>query len=66
MSGKDADAKVTVLKIISDDNKASATYIAKRMLVTQRTVERYIKKLREEGKLVRHGSARGGYWEIVK
>lgn len=62
----DKDAKATVLKIIINNNKASAAEIAKEMLVTQRTVERYIKELREEGNLIRHGSARGGYWEVVK
>lgn len=66
MMEKDGDAKVSVLKIISNNNKASAIGIAKAMSVTQRTVERYIRELREEGKLVRHGSARGGYWEVVK
>lgn len=66
MSEKDGDAKASVLKIISDNNKASAVGIAKDLSVTQRTVERYIKELREEGKLIRHGSARGGYWEVVK
>ena len=62
----DKDAKATVLKIIINNNKVSAAEIAKDMLVTQRTVERYIKELREEGNLIRHGSARGGYWEVVK
>lgn len=66
LSEKDGDAKVSVLRIISDNNKVSAVGIAREMSVTQRTVERYIKELREEGKLVRHGSARGGYWEVVK
>lgn len=66
MSVNDGDTKAVVLKIISDNDKASAADIAKTMSVTQRTVERYIKELREEGKLVRHGSARGGYWEVVK
>lgn len=59
------DAKATVLRIITENNEASAAGIAKTMSVTQRTVERYIKELREEGHLVRHGSARGGYWEVV-
>ncbi|MBO5590866.1 MAG: hypothetical protein J5923_06495 [Acidaminococcaceae bacterium] len=31
-----------------------------------RTVERRIKELREEGRLIHHGSSRGGYWEILK
>ena len=62
----DEDAKATVLKIIIGNNKVSAAGIAKDLCVTQRTVERYIKELREEGNLIRHGSARGGYWEVVK
>lgn len=65
-SVNDGNAKDTVLKLISVNNKASAATIAKTMSVAQRTVERYIKELREEGLLVRHGSARGGYWEVVK
>ncbi|MCR5683940.1 MAG: HTH domain-containing protein [Lachnospiraceae bacterium] len=61
----DSDARIAVLKLISENNKASATQLAKDMSVTQRTVERYLKELREEGRLIRHGSARGGHWEIV-
>lgn len=60
------DAKETVIRIITDNKNVSALQIAKAMSVTQRTVERYIKELREEGKLVRHGFAHGGYWEVVK
>lgn len=62
----DGDAKETILKLISANNKASASSIAKTMSVAQRTVERYIKELREEGLLVRHGSARVEYWQVVK
>lgn len=60
------EPKSIVLNIITESNKASAAEIAKTMSVTQRTVERYIKELREEGRLIRHGSARGGYWEVKK
>jgi ATP-dependent DNA helicase RecG len=62
----DGDAKKIVMQIISDNDVVSAAGIAKKMSVTQRTVERYIQELRVEGKLIRHGSARGGHWEIVK
>ena len=62
----DKTIKETILKIIARDTMVSASQIAKTMLITQRTVERYIKQLREEGKIVRHGSARGGYWEIIE
>ena len=66
MSEKDGDIVMAIIKIITDNNHSSASEIAKRISVTQRTVERYIKELREEGKLLRHGSARGGYWEVKK
>lgn len=63
--GDDGDAKASVLRIITDNKKASASEIAKMLSVTQRTVERYIREFREGGRLVRHGSARGGYWEVI-
>ena len=63
-SENDGYAKMTVLKFITDNNKASAASIARAMSVTQRTVERYIRELREEGVLIRHGSSRGGYWKV--
>ena len=64
-SVNDGDAKESVLNLITDNRKASASEIAKTLSVTQRTVERYIRELREEGRLIRHGSARGGYWEVI-
>lgn len=65
-SVNDGGTKEAVLKLVSANNKASAVTIAKTISVAQRTVERYIKELREEGRLIRHGSARGGYWEVMK
>ena len=58
--------KKTILCLIKADNKISAAGSAKTLSVAQRTVERYIKDLREEGVLVRHGAARGGTWEVLK
>ena len=66
MSENDGDVKASVLRMITDNKKASASEIAKALSITQRTVERYIRELREEGCLVRHGSARGGYWKVIK
>lgn len=60
------DVKASILKIITNNSRASASEIAKVLSVTQRTVERYIRELREEGRLVRYGSARGGYWEVIR
>ena len=44
----------------------SAASIATTLSVAQRTVERYIRDLREEGALTRRGPARGGKWEVLK
>ena len=62
----DGDIKNTILRLIKADNKTSAASIAKTISVAQRTVERHIKDLREEGVLIRHGAARGGNWEVLK
>ena len=62
----DIDIKKIILQLIRDDNKISAADIAKTISVARRTVERHIKDLREEGILIRRGSARGGIWEVVK
>lgn len=39
--------------------------MAKKLNITSRAVEKNIKILKEQGFLIRHGAARGGYWEIV-
>ena len=53
-----------ILKLIQSDCHISAAEIARRLNRTTRTIERYMKNLREEGKLVRHGTTRG-YWEVT-
>lgn len=63
MSVNDGDIKSRILELISKNNKISAAQIAKIISAAQRTVERYIKELRTEGRLIRRGSSRGGYWE---
>lgn len=61
---KEINIKDRILMEISENSKISAAEIARNISITQRTVERYIKELREESRLIRHGAARGGYWEI--
>ena len=60
------ETEEAILSIIEKDSSISAASIAKRLNITSRAVEKNIKNLRERGILVRHGAARGGYWEIVK
>ena len=55
---------IRLLSIRIDDNELFATAIAKELGLSVRAIEKNIKDLRESGKLIRHGYARGGYWEV--
>ena len=63
--GEPKDIQDRIIAAIVSDNKISAKALAEQFNVTVRTIERNIKVLRESGRLVHHGSARGGYWEVV-
>lgn len=65
MSVNVGEIKSKIIYQVKDDPKISASTLAQNMSVTRRTIERYIIELREEGILIRHGSARGGYWEVI-
>ena len=62
--GNHGDVKASLLRIIAGNSRISVSEIAESLSIAKRTAERYIKELREEGTLIRHGSARGGYWEV--
>ena len=50
--------------MIEKDNRISAAKIAEELKMSVRAIEKNIKELRTMGILIRHGVARGGYWEI--
>lgn len=52
--------------MIEENNQISAAVIAEKMSLSVRAIEKNMKELRIKGMLVRHGSARGGYWEVVR
>ena len=58
------DIQDRIIDAIVSNNKTSAKALAEQFNVTVRTIERNIKVLRESGRLVHHGAARGGYWEV--
>ena len=60
------DTQKEILLLIKEDGTNSALSMAKKLNITSRTVEKNIKVLKEQGLLIRHGAARGGYWEIVE
>jgi ATP-dependent DNA helicase RecG len=57
MSGK-------ILALIQVNAEISIPQIAEHLAVTPRTIERHIASLREQGRLIRAGPAKGGKWEI--
>lgn len=56
--------KENILTLIAVDNKISTSKMAQMLSVSKRTIERNISMLKEEGKLKRVGSARGGHWQL--
>ncbi|MDR1294933.1 MAG: Fic family protein [Bifidobacteriaceae bacterium] len=59
------DPAEVVLRLITADPHITAAGLAARMGLTARHVERLIKRLRDEGRLVRVGSRKAGQWRTV-
>ncbi len=50
-SVEDSDLKASIMNLISADSKVLSSETAKQLSVSQRTVERHIKQLREDGQI---------------
>ncbi len=61
MSGKTSGKIMTALK---QDGNLTIPELSSLIGVAERSIERNIKKLREQGRLRRIGPAKGGHWEI--
>lgn len=55
-----------ILELISESSTISAKQLAERLNTTDRTIERYLKKMKELGIIERIGADRGGFWKINK
>ena len=58
------DTQQKILILLSKDPQLSASKMADQIGVARRNIEANIKKLKERGILIRHGSPKKGYWEI--
>ncbi|RPH28500.1 MAG: winged helix-turn-helix transcriptional regulator [Bacteroidales bacterium] len=56
----------TVLYLIKQNNKISATEISVRLKISLSTAKRKIKELKESGKVERIGSDKTGHWKIIE
>ena len=57
--------KDKVLALLKQDRKLTAKTLASTLGLTDRQVERILSKLKTEGKIVRHGASKNGYWEVL-
>lgn len=55
-----------ILNLLDNNPRLSAVKNADKLKLSSRQVERIIRSLREEGRLVRYGANRGGFWEVRK
>lgn len=67
---KSRDYKLTntqkkILNLLLADKQLSAAKIAELLNLGSRSIEKNIRRLKNYGILIRHGSPRNGYWEIV-
>ena len=60
------DTQRKILQFLKADPRLSGAALSERIKISKRNVEANIRKLKEKGLLVRHGSPKSGYWEIPK
>ena len=59
------DTQQKIIKLLSEDHQLSAVKLAEKIGIVSRNIEDNIKKLKEYGILIGHGSPKNGYWEII-
>lgn len=55
-----------ILSLLKRDNTLSANKLAISLGITQRQAQRILSRLKEEGRILRHGANKNGYWEVVE
>jgi ATP-dependent DNA helicase RecG len=54
----------TILKHIAEKPETTYAELAEKMSLSSKTIQRYVGKLKNAGRLKRIGSGRGGHWEV--
>lgn len=55
-----------IVEMLSANSGMTGAALAEQIGISKRNIETNIKKLKELGILIRHGSSKGGYWEVLK
>ena len=59
------DTQKKMMELLRIDKQLSAKKIAEQLGLGSRSIEKNIKKLKSLGFLIRHGSPKNGYWEVI-
>lgn len=54
-----------ILRDLATEPTLSARRLAERLQLSQRAVEKHLAALQLKGRLLRHGSPRAGYWQVL-
>ena len=54
-----------IIALLRQDGNMSANMLSVSVGVTERQVQRILAKLKAEGKIIRHGANKNGYWEVI-
>ena len=54
-----------ILELLASKQNMTAVDLSVQIGIARRNIEANIKVLRERGLLVRHGSTKSGYWEVI-
>ena len=63
--GANGAGKSTFLKVLSGELEHDTGEISMTLSITVRAVEKQIKHLREQGKIIRVGSKKSGHWQVL-
>ena len=62
----ESSKEAKIAELIVHNGKISAVEIARRLGISERTAQRYIKALQAKQAIRRIGSDKGGHWEVIK
>lgn len=54
-----------IIALLRQDGNMSANTPAVSVGITERQAQRILAKLKAEGKIIRHGANKNGYWEVI-
>ena len=64
--GVNVGKEIAVLHILRRYPQASARMVADMAQLSSRQVERILAQLKRKGRLIRHGSPKAGYWQVME